>query len=139
MTYLRSGTFPSFMCPLLFSPLRTHMRQAGKVITQIQQLPKSLPCADTYTSTWPWLFSPVQIKQTLLGCYQEGVLSSLPIKVAPDSAESLELESQATMGVLIPLLALAAVCTGKYHSFFNSLQTQKGFHLGEMGLKPIQY
>ena len=81
----------------------------------------------------------VQIKQTLLGCYQEGVLSSLPIKVAPDSAESLELESQATMGLLIPLLALAAVCTGKYHSFFNSLQTQKGFHLGEMGLKPIQY
>ena len=118
MTYLRSGTFPSFMCPLLFSPLRTHMRQAGKVITQNQQLHIYL---HTLRAMWPWLSNPEQDKQTLLGCYQEGVLSSPPIKVAPDSPESLELESQATMGLLIPLLALVAVCTGKYYSLLNSL------------------
>ena len=139
------GSFAHGLSP----PRRTHMRQAGKgrlkpllptSISSKCHCPAQIP---TLTHGLGYL-PPCRSNKMLLGCYRQGVLASLPIKVAPDPSESLELESQDTMGLLIPLLALAAVCTGKYHFLLNSLQTTKGFSLGEgvgvggLSLKSIQ-
>ena len=56
-------------------------------------------------------------------------LTAKPTVVAADSAESLELESDATMEFLIPLLALAVVCNGKYNSLMDVAWEHLGPHV----------